>query len=70
MPRFQIRTRLSWSFSAQAGVGRPHRAPTAVRLARAGVLRALLRAATRRAEPVPVGRHRFRVSPRRRLRRR
>ncbi|MET8827309.1 hypothetical protein ABZX40_15145 [Streptomyces sp. NPDC004610] len=46
MPRFQVRTRFSWSFSAQAGIGRPHRTPTAVRLARVGAARALLRAAT------------------------
>ncbi|MEV7289697.1 hypothetical protein AB0O01_34975 [Streptomyces sp. NPDC093252] len=57
MPRFQVRTRMSWSFSAQAGIGRPHRTPTAVRLARVGAVRALaLRAA--RGDTGPV-RHRL-----------
>lgn len=65
MPEFHVRTRLNWSFSARAGIGRPRRASTAARLARASVLRALLRAAARSTErqAIPPGHRRHHLLP-------
>ncbi|MFE4666908.1 hypothetical protein ACFRI7_36035 [Streptomyces sp. NPDC056716] len=72
MPEFHVRTRLNWSFSARAGIGRPRRASTATRLARASVLRALLRAAARSTErrAIAPGHRHHHVLPHRHVRRR